>query len=72
MKDERRMCPPECHHHAHMANWYLLIGAVAFVYGAIMYLKTMYAWPPYTGWMVGGVVLIVLGWLKRMWKMRAM
>jgi hypothetical protein len=57
----------ECH--CHGGNHFLFtVGLLALVYGVVNYLKVTYVWPPYMGWIVGGVVLIVIAWAKKYWK----
>jgi hypothetical protein len=52
------------HHGGHL---FVTVGILALVYGVVNYLKVAYVWPPYMGWIVGGVVLIVVGWAKKTW-----
>jgi hypothetical protein len=54
-----------CHHHGGL---FVKVGILALVYGLVNYLRVVYVWPPYMGWIVGGVVLIAIGWLKKYWK----
>ncbi len=73
MKDmECKDCPVHCRgmHHGGKAHLYMLIGVLAFVYGAVNYLALTYVWPPYMEWMVGGAALVLIGWAKKMWKMK--
>lgn len=50
---------------------YMLVGTFAVVYGLVTWAMTMYMWPAYMGWIVGGILLILVGWLKKwMWSMR--
>lgn len=74
MKDmECKDCPIHCRGmHGGKAHLYMFIGILAFVYGAVNYLSLTYAWAPYTEWMVGGAVLVLIGWAKKMWKMKKM
>jgi hypothetical protein len=56
----------ECRHGGHL---FVVAGVFALVYGVVNYLRVTYVWPPYMGWIVGGVILLVLGWLKKYyWK----
>lgn len=75
MKDEKNMeccCCDGTHHYHHGGKMHLLmlVGIFAFVYGAVNYLALTYAWAPYTEWMIGGAALIIIGWIKKMWKMK--
>lgn len=50
---------------------YFLIGILALVYGVIEWARVTYMWPPYMGWVVGGIILIIVGIAKKwFWKMR--
>lgn len=44
---------------------YFLIGVLAIVYGIINYLIVSVGWPGYQAWIVGGVLLLLVGWLKK-------
>lgn len=57
-----------CVHQSH-GNLLITIGIVAAVYGIINYLRITvgYAWPPYVGWLIGGVILMIVGWAKAYW-----
>lgn len=70
MKDEKCSCEMH-HHHGGGKHWLFTIGIVAFVYGLVNWAIVTYTWQPYTGWMVGGALLMVIGWLK-MWKKHMM
>lgn len=52
-------------------HWLFTIGIVAFVYGLMQWAMIAYAWQPYTGWMVGGLLLILIGWMKK-WRKHMM
>ncbi|HKC14351.1 MAG TPA: hypothetical protein VKC89_00055 [Patescibacteria group bacterium] len=41
------------------------LGIVAVVYGIIQYLMVGLGWPDYASWIVGGVLLALLGWFKK-------
>lgn len=72
MKDEKK--DGNCHTCVHKTHGNLLItvGIVAVVYAFINYLRVTigYAWPPYAGWFIGGLLLIAIGWAKAYWKRR--
>lgn len=53
----------------HGKNWFMIIGVVAIVYGLMTWMVMAYGWPTYTGWIVGGIILLVIGWIKKMMKM---
>lgn len=59
-----------CHHGFGCKHAYMLIGTLAFVYGLMSYFMTMQGWAPYTAWMVGGVLLVLIGWVKKWMYMR--
>lgn len=54
-----------CVHKSH-GNLLITVGIIALVYGVVNYLRITvgYAWPSYIGWVLGGVILIVFGWVK--------
>lgn len=68
MKEEKGVV---CHTCTHRSKGDLLItvGIVAIVYGVVNYIRTSIgvAWPPYTGWLIGGAALIVVGFIKGYW-----
>lgn len=65
---EKEMC--NCGHHFGGKHTYMLLGVLAFVYGLMTYAMAMYDWKPYTAWMVGGVLLVLIGWAKKWLYMR--
>ncbi len=67
MKEEKA-CECGCHHKG--KHVYMVIGTVAFVYGLMSYFMTVQMWPSYTAWMVGGILLVVIGWLKKWFFMK--
>lgn len=42
-----------------------ILGILAIVYGIINYLTTALSLPSYGAWIVGGVILILVGWAKK-------
>lgn len=40
------------------------VGTIAIVYGAGRYVVENLIWPEYLAWIVGGVVLVLIGWAK--------
>jgi len=48
-------------------HFLVTVGVLVLAYGIINYLRITYAWPPYAGWVAGGIVLIVLGSVKKYW-----
>lgn len=50
----------------------MLVGVLALLYGVGNYIRVTYlsTWPPYTTWMVGGIVLILIGWIKKQYCMK--
>ena len=61
MKDEKGMC--NCGH-GHGGKKYMLFGVLAIVYGIINYLTTAMNWQPYSAWITGGVILLLVAWAK--------
>lgn len=56
-----------CHHWGG-GHFLFTIGLVVIVYGLVQWAKTMYALPDYGAWILGGVLLIVVWWVKKsMW-----
>ena len=53
-----------CHRGGH---FFVVVGMLAFVYGFVNYLRVVYVWPPYAGWLIGGLILIVIGWTRKYW-----
>ena len=43
---------------------FMVLGVVAIVYGIVNYLTTMMNWQEYMAWVVGGVILVLIGWAK--------
>ncbi|MGA2910903.1 MAG: hypothetical protein ABSE04_03855 [Candidatus Microgenomates bacterium] len=68
MKDEQMMGK----HHGGGGHWLMTIGIVALVYGIMSWLVMSYMWAPYVGWIVGGIVLIIIGWMKKAMKRNMM
>lgn len=58
-------------HHGGKAHLIILIGTLALLYGVGNYIRVTYLsdWPPYSTWMVGGVLLILFGWMKKQYFM---
>jgi hypothetical protein len=76
VKEEKNMeckhCPVHCgegYLYGGKAHLFLLVGTLALVYGVVNYLRMAYYWPPYAGWIVGGIVLILIGMAKKYWMM---
>lgn len=72
MKDEKmEMCSCGCHHGGMWGKHaYMFLGVVVFVYGLMSYFMVVQGWPAYTAWMVGGALLVIVGWVKKMIWMR--
>lgn len=45
---------------------YMLVGTFAVVYGLVTWAMTVYMWPSYMAWIIGGILLILVGLLKKM------
>jgi len=61
MADEKMMCSKCC---SKAGKKYMLFGVLAIVYGAINYMMSVMGWEPYMAWVVGGVILLLVGWAK--------
>ena len=59
-----------CHHGMFGKHAYMLIGTLVFVWGLMNYLMVAQGWPSYGAWMVGGALLVVVGWVKKWMYMR--
>jgi len=57
MAEEKTCC--------HGSGWLFLLGVLAIVYGIIQYLLLVLAWPVYTTWIVGGIILLLVYWAKK-------
>lgn len=54
-----------CSHHGGFLS---KLGILVIVYGIAQYLIVGLNWPNYGAWIIGGIILIVVGWLKKsMW-----
>jgi hypothetical protein len=60
MKDEKM--------HKGGGHMLMTIGILALVIGIVMWLSVAYSWPAYMGWIVGGILLLIIGWIKKMMK----
>jgi len=58
MVDDKMMCMGQ------RGKKYMLFGVLAIVYGVINYLTAVMGWAPYMAWVVGGVILLLIGWAK--------
>ena len=54
------------------AHLYKLIGTVAIVYGLINYATVMLGWQGYAAWIAGGVLLVIIGLVKKHYYMMKM
>jgi len=61
MADEKVMCGRCC---GCSGKKYMFVGALAIVYGIINYMISVMTWEPYMAWIVGGVILILIAWMK--------
>ena len=43
---------------------FMVLGVVAIVYVIVDYLITIMDWQTYLAWIVGGVILVLIGWAK--------
>ena len=48
----------------HKGGLLFLLGVLAIVYGIVQYLLLVLAWPLYTSWIVGGIILLLVSWAK--------
>lgn len=78
MKEDMKRCDCGCaccgeggmswHHHGGGGkHWLFTIGILALVYGIVSWAMIAYSLPMYMGWIIGGVLLILVAWLKK-WK----
>lgn len=64
MKDEKQMCPCCKVMKGHV---FMLLGILALVYGLMNYLQVNLGMPGYETWIIAGVVLLAIAWLKKMY-----
>lgn len=57
-------CGPGGYHGGKKAKLYFFAGTLAIVYGIINYLVST-GWPGYQAWIAGGVLLVIIGVLKK-------
>ena len=43
---------------------FMVIGVLSIVYGIINYFISALNWQPYTAWIVGGGILLLVSWAK--------
>lgn len=48
----------------HHRDWLFVLGVLAIVYGITQYLVVALAWPAYTAWIVGGIIILLVGWAR--------
>ncbi len=53
------------HHHGGGKHILFTIGILAFVYGAVTWMMAAYFLPAYVGWTIGGILLLVISWMKK-------
>lgn len=59
-------CGGGCGGHGHKkAKLYFFAGILAIVYGVVNYLTVSMGWPNYQAWIAGGVLLLLVGALKK-------
>ncbi len=69
MKDEK-MCAYGHNHGISGKHVYILLGVLAFFYGLMNNFIVVHEWAGYAAWMVGGVLLVLVGWFKKWMHMR--
>jgi len=60
MAEEKMAC-----HGCHGCKIFKSLGLIAIVYGVIEYLTTVIKWQSYAAWIVGGIILLLIGWAKK-------
>jgi uncharacterized protein (DUF983 family) len=53
------------HHHGGGKHTLFMIGILAIVYGVVTWMMAVYTWPAYIGWTVAGILLVLIGWIKK-------
>jgi len=61
MAEEKMMCGKGC---CCAGKKYMFVGVLAIVYGAINYMTSVMNWDSYMAWVVGGVILLLIAWMK--------
>lgn len=56
------MAEKEYHQGGHVL---FFLGILAVTYGVVQYLMVAQGWPAYGGWIGGGVLLVLVSWLKK-------
>ena len=62
MAEEKMMCGKDC---CYSGKKYMFVGFLAIVYGAINYMISVMTWEPYMAWIVGGLILLLISWMKK-------
>jgi hypothetical protein len=65
MAEEKMACPG----YACSGKKYALFGTLAIVYGVITYMIEGWGWQPYMAWIIGGIILLLISWVKKSGKM---
>jgi hypothetical protein len=60
MAEEKMNGKCNCGH----GNKYMLFGILAIVYGIITYFINVMNWQSYMAWIVGGVILVLIAWIR--------
>jgi hypothetical protein len=61
MAEEKMACPKcDC-----FGQKYMLFGILALVYGVIIWLIDSMGWQPSAAWIVGGIILLLISWVKK-------
>jgi hypothetical protein len=63
MAEEKMMCPTKCCGHG--GKIYMFLGVLTIVYGIINYMINVMNWQLHMAWIVGGVILLLISWVKK-------
>jgi hypothetical protein len=61
MAEDKIMCGKGC---CCSGKKYMFVGVLAIVYGAINYMISVMGWEMYMAWIVGGLILLLISWMK--------
>ncbi|MFI5265301.1 MAG: hypothetical protein ACHQT7_00990 [Candidatus Levyibacteriota bacterium] len=53
---------------SHSGGLLFVFGVLAIAYGVIQYLMVGLGWPAYGAWITGGILLLLVKWLKKSMK----
>lgn len=64
------MAEEKMEHWGKGGHFLFTLGLIAIVYGVVQWAMVVYVLPSYGAWILGGVLLIIVWWLKKMMWMK--